>query len=94
MSHCSYVNLQSPADLSCQVLNLLVTLISGPNPAAAAAACCCQVLDSDVSVDIAGLAALALGLVFVSSCKEDVVEAIITALMSRWGVGSRVVGLV
>jgi 26S proteasome regulatory subunit N1 len=32
---------------------------------------------------ISGFAALALGLVFASSCKEDVVEAILTALMSR-----------
>lgn len=37
-------------------------------------------------MDIAGLAALSLGLVFTSSCKEDVVEAIITALMSRYAV--------
>jgi hypothetical protein len=36
-------------------------------------------------MEVAGLAALALGLVFTSSCKEDVVEALLTALMSRWG---------
>jgi hypothetical protein len=35
-------------------------------------------------MEVAGLSGLALGLVFASSCKEDVVEAIITALMSRW----------
>jgi hypothetical protein len=34
-------------------------------------------------MEVAGLAALALGLVFTSSCKEDVVEALLTALMSR-----------
>jgi hypothetical protein len=38
-----------------------------------------------MSMEVAGLAGLALGLVFTSSCKEDVVEAILTALMSRWG---------
>jgi hypothetical protein len=43
-----------------------------------------QVLDSDQSMEVAGLAALSLGLVFTSSCKEDVVEALLTALMSRW----------
>jgi hypothetical protein len=42
-----------------------------------------QVLDSEQTMEVAGLAALALGLVFTSSCKEDVVEAILTALMSR-----------
>jgi hypothetical protein len=52
--------------------------------AAAAAAAAVQVLDSDQSMEVAGLAALALGLVFTSSCKEDVVEALLTALMSRW----------
>jgi hypothetical protein len=36
-------------------------------------------------MEVAGLAGLALGLVFTSSCKEDVVEAILTALMSRCG---------
>jgi 26S proteasome regulatory subunit N1 len=36
-----------------------------------------------MSMEVAGLAGLALGLVFTSSCKEDVVEAILTALMSR-----------
>jgi hypothetical protein len=45
--------------------------------------CCCQVLDSDQSMEVAGLAALSLGLVFASSCKEEVVEALITALMTR-----------
>jgi hypothetical protein len=49
------------------------------------AAAAAQVLDSDQSMEVAGLAALALGLVFTSSCKEDVVEALLTALMSRWG---------
>ncbi len=43
------------------------------------------VMDTDVSMEVAGFAALTLGLVFTSTCKEDVVEAIITALMSRWG---------
>lgn len=35
-------------------------------------------------MELAGLAALALGLVFAGSTKEDVVEALLTALMSRW----------
>ena len=34
-------------------------------------------------MEVSGLAALALGLVFTSSCKEEVVEALITALMTR-----------
>jgi hypothetical protein len=42
-----------------------------------------QVLDTDMPMEVAGLAGLALGLVFAASCKEDVVEAILTALMSR-----------
>lgn len=46
---------------------------------------CCQVLDTEMPMEVAGLSALALGLVFTSSCQEDVVEAILTALMSRWG---------
>lgn len=47
--------------------------------------CFCQVLDSDSSMEVAGLAALALGLVFTASTKEDVVEALLTALMTRCG---------
>jgi 26S proteasome regulatory subunit N1 len=35
------------------------------------------VSDSDTPMEVAGLAALALGLVFVSSCSEDVVMAIL-----------------
>jgi hypothetical protein len=34
---------------------------------------------------VSGFAALSLGLVFASSCKEDLVEAILTGLMSRSG---------
>lgn len=45
--------------------------------------CCCQVLNSDESMEVAGLAALSLGLVFASSCQENVVESLITALMTR-----------
>jgi len=52
--------------------------------------CRLQVLDSDMSMEVAGLAGLSLGLVFTSSCKEDVVEALLTALMSRWGGGGGV----
>lgn len=41
------------------------------------------VTDTDVAIEVSGFAALALGLVYTSSCKEEVVEGIITALMSR-----------
>ena len=35
------------------------------------------VTDSDVNIEIAGFAALALGLVFTSTCKEEIVMAIL-----------------
>lgn len=41
------------------------------------------VADADVAIEVAGFAALALGLVFSSSCKEEIVMAVITALMTR-----------
>lgn len=39
--------------------------------------------DSKVALDVAGFAALSLGLVFVSTCNEDAAQAIILALMER-----------
>ena len=41
------------------------------------------VTDNDVKIDIAGFAALSLGLVFTSTCNGDAIEAIIQALMMR-----------
>ena len=41
------------------------------------------VVDPDVKIDVAGFAALALGLVFASTCHGDSAEAIIQALMLR-----------
>lgn len=41
------------------------------------------VVDTDAPMELSGFAALALGLVFCSSCEEGAVEAILTALMSR-----------
>ena len=41
------------------------------------------VTDTDVKIDVAGFAALSLGLVFTSTCNGDAVEAIIQALMMR-----------
>lgn len=39
--------------------------------------------DSKVALDVAGFAALSLGLVFVGTCNEDAAQAIILALMER-----------
>lgn len=39
--------------------------------------------DTDVKIDVAGFAALSLGLVFTSTCNGDAIEAIIQALMMR-----------
>ena len=39
--------------------------------------------DNDVKIDVAGFAALSLGLVFTSTCNGDAIEAIIQALMMR-----------
>lgn len=39
--------------------------------------------DTDVKIDVAGFAALSLGLVFTSSCNGEAIEAIIQALMMR-----------
>ena len=41
------------------------------------------VTDTDVKIDVAGFAALSLGLVFTSTCNGDAIEAIIQALMMR-----------
>ncbi|KAG1670671.1 hypothetical protein FOA52_010946 [Chlamydomonas sp. UWO 241] len=41
------------------------------------------VTETDVSMELAGFAALALGLVFTSTCKEDIVMGILQALMCR-----------
>eukprot|EP00798_Chlamydomonas_sp_ICE-L_P009842 gene9842-7728_t len=41
------------------------------------------VTDSDVSMEICGFAALSLGLIFTSACHEEIVMAILQALMSR-----------
>ncbi|KAJ9513655.1 hypothetical protein QJQ45_015409 [Haematococcus lacustris] len=41
------------------------------------------VADADVSMEVVGVTALALGLVFTSSCKEDIVMAMLQALMCR-----------
>lgn len=41
------------------------------------------VTDTDVKIDIAGFAALSLGLVFTSTCNGEAIEAIIQALMMR-----------
>ncbi len=41
------------------------------------------VTDTDISMEASGFAALALGLVFTSTCKEDIVSAILQALMCR-----------
>lgn len=39
--------------------------------------------DSKVAIDLAGFAAVALGLVYVGSCNEDVAQSIVLALMDR-----------
>lgn len=39
--------------------------------------------DTDVKIDVAGFAALSLGLVFTSTCNGEAIEAIIQALMMR-----------
>ena len=39
--------------------------------------------DTDIKIDVAGFAALSLGLVFTSTCNGDAIEAIIQALMMR-----------
>lgn len=41
------------------------------------------VTDTDVKIDVAGFAALSLGLVFTSTCNGEAIEAIIQALMMR-----------
>mmetsp|Transcript_31070 Transcript_31070/g.68978 ORF Transcript_31070/g.68978 Transcript_31070/m.68978 type:complete len:901 (-) Transcript_31070:581-3283(-) len=41
------------------------------------------ITDTEVNIEISGFAALALGLVFTSTCKEDIVMAILQALMCR-----------
>lgn len=41
------------------------------------------ITDTDVAIEVSGFAALALGLVFTSTCKEDIVMAILQALMCR-----------
>ncbi len=41
------------------------------------------VTDTDVKIDVAGFAALSLGLVFTSTCNGDAIEAIIQALIMR-----------
>ena len=42
------------------------------------------VTDTDLSIEISGFAALALGLVFTSTCKEEIVTAVLQALMVRY----------
>ena len=42
-----------------------------------------MVTDTDTSIEVAGMAALALGMVFVGTAKDGCVEAILQALMSR-----------
>lgn len=39
--------------------------------------------DSKVGIDLAGFAAVALGLIYVGSCNEDVAQSIVLALMDR-----------
>jgi 26S proteasome regulatory subunit N1 len=41
------------------------------------------VQDSKVGIDLAGFAAVALGLIYVGSCNEDVAQSIVLALMER-----------
>ena len=41
------------------------------------------VTDTDVKIDVAGFAALSLGLVYTSTCNGEAIEAIIQALMMR-----------
>jgi 26S proteasome regulatory subunit N1 len=41
------------------------------------------VQDSKVGIEVAGFAAMALGLVYVGSCNEDVAQSIVLALMNR-----------
>lgn len=41
------------------------------------------VMDLEASIEVAGLAALSLGMVFVGTAQEGCVEAILQALMSR-----------
>ncbi|KAJ7533199.1 hypothetical protein O6H91_13G037300 [Diphasiastrum complanatum] len=41
------------------------------------------ITDSKVGVDVAGFAAIALGLVYVGSCHEDVAQSIVLSLMER-----------
>ena len=40
-------------------------------------------MDTDISIEVAGFAALALGLVFAGSCHADSSEAILQSLMMR-----------
>jgi len=44
---------------------------------------CPIILDESVGVETAAFAALSLGLIFVSKCEEEVVNSILTTLMSR-----------
>lgn len=41
------------------------------------------VTDTDVKIDVAGFAALSLGLVFTSTCNGEAIDAILQALMLR-----------
>lgn len=41
------------------------------------------VQDSKVGIEVAGFAAIALGLIYVGSCNEDVAQSIVLALMER-----------
>jgi 26S proteasome regulatory subunit N1 len=41
------------------------------------------VQDSKVGIDVAGFAAMTLGLVYVGSCNEDVVQSIVLSLMEH-----------